>query len=74
MRKLSLVRTIVEHIVDNDISEEDVLSQLPIDKQEMYQPQIELEKVRIAARAEIKAAHIGQEIRFRELEINRQNS
>lgn len=58
----------MDHIVDNDISEEDVLSQLPIDIQEIYQPQIELEKVRIAARAEIEKAHIGQEIRFRELD------
>lgn len=73
MRKLSLVRIIAEHIVDNDISEEGMLSQLPVDIQEMYQIQIELKKARIVVRAEIEKAHIEQEIRFRDLEINRQN-
>lgn len=33
MRKLSLVRTIVEHIVDNNIFEEETLSQFLINEQ-----------------------------------------
>lgn len=40
----------------------------------MSQPQIELEKGRITVRAEIERERIEQEVRFRELEINRQSN
>lgn len=43
MRTASLVRVIAEHMVDNDISEEEILNQLSVDVQEMSQSQIELE-------------------------------
>lgn len=52
-RKSILVRTISEHMEDNNIFEEEILSQLPIDVEVMSRAQIELEKARIAARAEI---------------------
>lgn len=44
MRKSNLVRTIAEHMVYINIFEEEILNQLLIDVQEMYQAQIELEK------------------------------
>lgn len=44
MRKSILVRMFAEHMVDNNILEEEIFSQLPIYVQEMSQARIKLEK------------------------------
>lgn len=57
-RKASIVRVIAEHLVDNDVFEEETLSQLQVDIQDLTPNQLELEKakIKIAARAEIEKA------------------
>lgn len=81
MIKASLVKVIAEHMVNNDIFEDEILNQLLVDVQEMSQAQFELEKAKIDVRTElekacieVEKASIEQEIRFKELEIGRQDS
>lgn len=49
--------TIIEHI-NNDIFEEEMLNQLPLDVQEISQAQIDLEKAKLTARTDIGKARI----------------
>lgn len=74
MRKASLVRVIVEHMVDDDISEEEILNQLPADVREMTLAEMELVEAKIEVRTELETARIEQEIRFREIAISRQDT
>lgn len=50
MRKVILVRLIAEDMIDNEIFEEEILNQLPVDVQEISQAQIEPEKDKLTAR------------------------
>lgn len=59
MRKVNVVRGIAEHMSDNDVFEEETLSQLQVDTQELPPMQKELEKTRIATGGEIEKARIG---------------
>ena len=52
MRKIPLVRTVTEHMVDNGIFEENILSDLVTDLPRLSQAQLELEKARIEAETE----------------------
>ena len=45
MRKSRLIRTIAEHMVDEDIFEVEILEDLPIESTTMTPEQIELEKM-----------------------------
>lgn len=55
MRKTNIIKIIAEHIVDNDILEEDILDQLQ-ETQELMSTQIELEKARIITRKKLKSS------------------
>lgn len=72
MRKSQLMRIIAEHMVDNDRFDEEVLEDLPAEKTTMTPDQVELEKARIMAKAEVEKARIEQEIRMSELSIAHQ--
>lgn len=56
---MNVVRGIAEHMSDNDVFEEETLSQLQVDTQELPPMQKELEKTRIATGGEIEKARIG---------------
>ena len=58
MRKNRLIRTIAEHMVDEDIFEAEILEDLPIESTTMTPEQIELEKSRIQAKLELEKARL----------------
>ena len=76
MRKHELVRKIIEHMVDENVFEEEVLEELPTEIIRMTPEQIELEKVKIQAqmelqrnKMELEKAKIQQETRLREVDL-----
>ena len=54
MKKIHLVRTVAEHMVDNDLFEEDVLNDLVTDTPKLSQAPLELEKAKIEAEKAVK--------------------
>ena len=71
MRKNILIRTIAEHMVDEDIFEAEILEDLPIQSMTMTPEQTELEKSQIQAKLELEKAQLEQEMRRLELELMR---
>ena len=71
MRKKKLIRTIAEHMVDEDIFEAEVLEDLPVESTTMTPEQMELEKIRIQAKLELEKARLQQETRRLEFELMR---
>ena len=63
MRQNKLIRTIAEHMADEDIFEAEVLEDLPIESTTEIPEQIELEKSRIQAKLEQEKARLEQETR-----------
>ena len=61
MRKYELVRKIIKHMVDENVSEETALEKLPREIVKMTPEQIELEKVRISAGMELERNRIELE-------------
>lgn len=60
-RKTQLAKIIAEHMVDNDVFDDEVLSQFPVETPELSQSQVEIEKARIEARARTEAAKVEAE-------------
>ena len=63
VRKIRLIRTLAEHMVDEDIFEADILEDLPTESTTMTPGQIGLEKSRIQAKLELEKAWLKLETR-----------
>lgn len=73
-RKANIIKVIAEHVVDNDVFEEDMLQQVQMDTQELTPTKLKLEKARIAACVVIDKARIEQESKSRELVLKERNN
>ena len=82
MRKIQLIITVAEHMVDDDIFEEDVLNDLATDSPGLSPVQVELKKAKIETKkvveiekarieTEVEKARTEQETRLREIEDRR---
>lgn len=71
---MNIVKVIAGRMLNNDIFEEEMLSQLQMVIQELTFTQVKLKKARTAARTVIDNARIEQETRFRELKLSERNN
>lgn len=77
LQKAQLIRVIMEHTIDNNVFDEDMLNQAPVEIRDLSQAQLGLEKFRISTKAkrekathkaEIEKVKIEQETQFQEIE------
>lgn len=69
MRKEKIVRIIVEHMIDEQIFEPEMLERIPGEPTKLSAEQIELERYKIQTRLELEKAKLEQEVRLREIRL-----